>query len=307
MAHTLEIDPITSTAEEVAAALGTDPETGLSSQEAARRLAEYGPNELQGTPPTPRWKLFVAQFNSPLIYLLLGAIVISTIAWALDPGSDPVPVDAIVIALIVLLNAVLGYVQESKAADAVAALQSMTTAHSVVLRDEKRMEINSTDLVVGDILVLGEGDEVGADGRLVYSSALRIAESSLTGESEPVEKEPGVLSGEVALGDRTNMVHKGTAVTQGVGRVVVTHTGMATEMGAIATMLDSTEEEPSPLTREIEYLGKVLGIAVIIIAAVVMATAILMSPNRDLNAIIDALILAVSLAVAAVPEGLAAS
>ncbi len=306
MAHTLEIDPITSTAEEVAAALGTDPETGLSSQEAARRLAEYGPNELQGTPPTPRWKLFVAQFNSPLIYLLLGAIVISTIAWALDPGSDPVPVDAIVIALIVLLNAVLGYVQESKAADAVAALQSMTTAHSVVLRDEKRMEINSTDLVVGDILVLGEGDEVGADGRLVYSSALRIAESSLTGESEPVEKEPGVLSGEVALGDRTNMVHKGTAVTQGVGRAVVTHTGMATEMGAIATMLDSTEEEPSPLTREIEYLGKVLGIAVIIIAAVVMATAILMSPNRDLNAIIDALILAVSLAVAAVPEGLAA-
>ncbi len=308
MAHILQIDPITSSAEDVAEALGADPEHGLSSAEAAQRLAEQGPNELRGKPSTPKWRRFVEQFNSPLIYLLLAAIVVSAIAWALDtsPDAGAVPVDAIVIALIVLLNAVLGYVQEAKAADAVAALQAMTKAHSLVLRDDRRIEITSSELVVGDILVLEEGDEVGADGRLIFSSALRIAEASLTGESEPVSKEPEALSGEVSLGDRTNMVHRGTAVTQGVGRAVVTYTGMDTEMGAIAAMLDSTEEEPSPLTKEVEYLGKVLGIAVIFIAAIVMATSILMSPNRDLPAVIAALILAVSLAVAAVPEGLAA-
>ncbi len=288
--------------------MGSDPEQGLSTQEASRRLTQYGPNELAGRPPTPPWRRFVAQFNSPLIYLLMVAIVISVVAWSLDTAHDkePVPVDAIVIAAIVLLNAVMGYLQESKAADAVAALQKMTRARSVVLRDGERLEITSSDLVPGDILVLGEGDEVGADGRLVFSSALRISESSLTGESEPVEKEPHVLTGDLPIGDRSNMVFKGTAVTQGVGRAVITSTGMATEMGAIATMLDQTQAEPTPLTREINHLGKVLGVGVIIIAAVVMATAIWMSPTRDTNAIIDALILAVSLAVAAVPEGLAA-
>ena len=288
--------------------MGSDPEQGLSTQEASRRLTQYGPNELAGRPPVPPWRRFVAQFNSPLIYLLMVAIVISVVAWSLDTAHDkePVPVDAIVIAAIVLLNAVMGYLQESKAADAVAALQKMTRARSVVLRDGERRDITSSDLVPGDILVLGEGDEVGADGRLVFSSALRISESSLTGESEPVEKEPHVLTGDLPIGDRSNMVFKGTAVTQGVGRAVITSTGMATEMGAIATMLDQTQAEPTPLTREINHLGKVLGVGVIIIAAVVMATAIWMSPTRDTNAIIDALILAVSLAVAAVPEGLAA-
>ena len=166
MAHILQIDPITSSAEDVAEALGADPEHGLSSAEAARRLAEQGRNELRGKPPTPKWRRFVEQFNSPLIYLLLAAIVVSAIAWALDtsPDAGAVPVDAIVIALIVLLNAVLGYVQEAKAADAVAALQAMTKAHSLVLRDDRRIEITSSELVVGDILVLEEGDEVGFEG-----------------------------------------------------------------------------------------------------------------------------------------------
>lgn len=307
MGETLQADPVASPAAVVLEDLGSDGDRGLSAEEAARRLAEYGPNELRGTPPVPRWRRFIAQFNSPLIYLLLVAIVISAVAWAMDDShGEPVPVDAIVIALIVLLNAVMGYLQESKAADAVAALQQMTKAHSIVLRDGKRTDVESTELVPGDILVLGEGDEVGADGRLIHSSALRIAEASLTGESEPVEKNTEPLEGEIALGDRTNMVHKGTAVTQGVGRAVITHTGMSTEMGAIATMLDSTEAEDSPLTKEINHLGKVLGIGVIIIAAIVMATAIWMSPNRDASSVIAALILAVSLAVAAVPEGLAA-
>ncbi len=307
MGETLQADPVASPAAVVLEELGSDGDRGLSAEEAARRLAEYGPNELRGTPPVPRWRRFIAQFNSPLIYLLLVAIVISAVAWAMDDShGEPVPVDAIVIALIVLLNAVMGYLQESKAADAVAALQQMTKAHSIVLRDGKRIDVESTELVPGDILVLGEGDEVGADGRLIHSSALRIAEASLTGESEPVEKDTEPLEGEVALGDRTNMVHKGTAVTQGVGRAVITHTGMSTEMGAIATMLDSTDAEDSPLTKEINHLGKVLGIGVIIIAAIVMATAIWMSPNRDASSVIAALILAVSLAVAAVPEGLAA-
>jgi Ca2+-transporting ATPase len=305
---TLEIDPVVTETTDVIEHLHTDPEAGLSADEAARRLAEAGPNELRGTPPTPKWKLFGSQFNSPLIYLLMAAIVISAIAWALDssPEAEPVPVDAIVIALIVVLNAVMGYLQESKAADAVAALQNMTQAHSTVLRDGRRIEVESVDLVPGDILVLAEGDEVGADGRILYSAALRIAEASLTGESEPVEKEEGTLTGDVPLGDRSNMVFKGTAVTQGTGRVAVTQTGMSTEMGAIAAMLNQTTSEPSPLTNELNRLGRLLGGLVIIIAAIVMITVIMMSPARDLDAIIHALILAVSLAVAAVPEGLAA-
>ena len=307
VATKLEIDPVQTPADEVLAALSARGQDGLSEAEATERLAEHGPNELQGKPPVPAWRRFLAQFNSPLIYLLLAAIVISTVAWAMSSEQhEPVPVDAIVIALIVLLNAVMGYLQESKASDAVSALREMTKAHSTVIRDGHRHQVLSTELVPGDLLVLAEGDEVGADARLLDAASLRVAESSLTGESEPVEKDPAALSGEISLGDRTNMVYKGTAVTQGTGRAVVTATGMATEMGAIATMLDATEATPSPLTREIDHLGKVLGIIVIVIAAIVMATAILMSPNRDADAIIAALILAVSLAVAAVPEGLAA-
>lgn len=237
-------------AAEAVAACGVDPATGLSSAEAARRLERDGPNELESAPPAPWWRRVVSQFQDPLIYLLLAAIAISVVAWAAE-GARGVPVDAVVISAVVLFNAVLGFVQENKAETAVAALQVMTAANSTVLRDGELGTVPSAGLVRGDILVLGEGDAVGADARLVTATSLRVSEASLTGESEPVFKNPGTLSGNVPLGDRVNMVFKGTAVTQGVGRAVVTGTAMDTEVGAIAGMLERTVAEPTPLQKEL--------------------------------------------------------
>ena len=289
----------------VADALDTDLERGLSAAEAARRLAADGPNELLSASPLPKWRKFLKQFQDPLIYLLLAAVVISVVAWVLE-GAIGVPVDAVVIALIVVLNAVLGYVQEAKAADAVAALRTMTEVMSTVIRDGEAVRIPSHDLVRGDLLVLAEGDRVGADARLVRATALRVQEASLTGESEAVHKTTARIPAEVALGDRTNMAYKGTAVAQGVGRAIVTHTGMGTEMGHIAQMLETTREDPTPLQREIGGLGRTLGMAVIVIALVVVATTLLISDVRTPSDYIVVLLLGVSLAVAAVPEGLPA-
>jgi magnesium-transporting ATPase (P-type) len=290
---------------EVAHALGTDLAQGLSSTEAARRLAQEGPNELHAAPPVPAWRRFLAQFRDPLIYLLLGAIAISLAAWAVE-GRAGWPVDAIVIALIVVLNALLGYVQEAKAEGAVAALARMTTVSSAVVRDGELKRVPSAELVRGDLLVLVEGDAVGADARLVQAASLRVQEASLTGESEAVLKDPSTLPGPAALGDRLNMVFKGTAVAQGTARAVITATGMRTEMGAIAGMLEATEEEPTPLQKEVKRIGRMLGVAVVIIAAVVMGTLLLISDIRGAADVITVLLLGVSLAVAAVPEGLPA-
>jgi magnesium-transporting ATPase (P-type) len=277
---------------------GADLENGLSAREAARRLTEDGPNELRAAPPTPRWRRFLAQFQDPLIYLLLGAIAIEgRIGW---------PVDAVVIGLIVVLNGVLGYAQEAKARSAVAALSRMTAVTSAVLRDGQMQRIPSAQLVRGDLLVLGEGDAVGADARLIQAASLRVQEASLTGESEAVLKDAATLPGPAALGDRLNMVFKGTAVAQGTGRAVVTATGMATQMGAIAEMLDATEEESTPLQKEVARVGRMLGIAVVVIALIVVATVFLVFEVRSAADVINVLLLGVSLAVAAVPEGLPA-
>ncbi len=231
-------------AEVVATHLDVDVSAGLSSREATHRLEADGPNELRGKEPVPTWRKVLSQFQDPLIYLLLAAVAISLASWVVE-GADGAPIDAIVIAAIVVLNAVLGYTQEAKAEDAVAALSTMTAASSTVLRDGRLQTVPSAELVRGDVLVLAEGDAVGADARLVTASSLRIQEASLTGESEAVAKSPATLSGPVSLGDRANMVYKGTAVAQGVGRGVVTGVGMATEVGAIAEMLEATEEEPT--------------------------------------------------------------
>ena len=294
-----------STAADIAAAMEVDPDQGLPPEEAARRLAEHGPNELVGSDRDPAWKRFLGQFHDPLIYLLLGAIVIATAAWILE-GAHGVPVDAIVIAVIVVANAALGFVQENKAADAVAALADMTAAHSSVLRGGDIVDVPATELVPGDVLVLAEGDSVGADARLLTATSLRVQESSLTGESEAVTKDSAPLEQEVQIGDRTNMVFKGTAVTSGVGRAVVTATGMGTEMGTIATLLDETEQEPSPLQREITKISTTLGLLVIGIAIVVMATMAILQGVHSLQEAVQILLLGVSLAVAAVPEGLPA-
>ena len=285
--------------------LDVDPGTGLDSAEAERRLGVYGSNELQSAPPVPLWRKILRQFQDPLIYLLLAAIAISVLAWAVE-GAAGVPVDAIVIGAVVLFNGVLGFVQENKAESAVAALRLMTAANSMVLRDGDLTTVPSANLVPGDILVLSEGDSVGADARLITASSLGVAESSLTGESSPVFKDPSLLTGTVALGDRLNMVFKGTAVAQGVGRAVVTGTAMDTEVGAIAGMLAAAEDAPTPLQQEIAGVSKLLGITVVAIAVVVMATIIAVNGVSSLSGLVAVLLLGVSLAVAAVPEGLPA-
>ncbi len=280
-----------------------DPTTGLSQAEAARRLAADGPNELRAKKPVPFWRKALAQFQDPLIYLLLVAVVISLLAWFVE-GAAGVPVDASVIAAIVLLNALLGYTQEAKAEDAVAALGTMTAASSTVLRDGLLDTVPSSELVRGDVLILAEGDAVGADARLLDATALRIQEASLTGESQAVTKGPAALAEPVPIGDRTNMVFKGTSVVQGVGRAVVTGVAMSTEVGAIAEMLESTKTEPTPLEVEIAKISKMLGLLVIAIAVVVMVTIILVNRVTEPADLVTVLLLGVSLAVAAVPEGL---
>src|SRR5688500_1478311 len=239
------VSPHARDASDVAQALGTDAERGLTSEEAARRLTQHGRNVLRASPPRPAWRRLLAQFQDPLVYLLLVAAGIALAAWLVE-GHGGWPVDAIVIAVVVSLNAVLGYAQESKAASAVAALGRMTEVTSGVLRDGRKQRVPSAELVTGDVLELAEGDAVGADARLLSAASLRVQEASLTGESEAVLKDPATLPGTVSLGDRHNMVFKGTAVAQGSGRAVVTATGMDTEMGSIAAMLEATVEEATP-------------------------------------------------------------
>ncbi|KAB7786468.1 cation-translocating P-type ATPase [Bifidobacterium cebidarum] len=309
-----DVDPSLTSAEDVAKALNVDPSQGLSDEEAKRRLAKFGPNELAGAPPVPKWKKFLTQFQDPLVYLLLAATVISVIAWFIEKvnavpgaeGGEALPFDALVIVLILIVNAVLGYMQEAKAEAAVEALAQMTAPQTSVLRGGKVQRINTADVVPGDIIVLAEGDSVSADGRLVNAASLRIAEASLTGESVPVGKKPDTLAAAKALGDRANMIFNGTSVTQGTGRAIVTGTGMNTQVGKIADMLSATEDEKTPLQKEMDYVSKILGIAVCIIAVVVLVALAVLEGFNDIHDVIDSLLLAVSLAVAAVPEGLAA-
>ena len=285
--------------------LEVDPAVGLNDAEATRRLARDGPNELRAVPPVPVWRKILAQFRDSLIYLLLVAVAVSLGAWIAE-GAAGWPIDAIVIGAIVLLNAMLGFVQEARADNAVAALSTMTAASSTVLRGGELTTVPSTGLVRGDVLVLGEGDHVGADARLLSASSLRVAEASLTGESEAVTKRSATLQRATQLGDRTNMVFKGTAISQGVGRAVVTGTGMDTELGAIATMLDATPAHATPLQKELARIGSTLSFIVIGIAIVVMLTIVLVQGVSTPADYVTVFLLGISLAVAAVPEGLPA-
>jgi magnesium-transporting ATPase (P-type) len=300
-----DIDPTRLEIADLAAHLRTDLDRGLTSSDAEQRLAENGANELRAAPAIPQWRKLVRQFKDPLIYLLLGAVLVSTAVWLVE-GREGLPIDALVIATVVVMNAILGYLQEARAERAVAALQKMTAVSAGVIRDGLPIRVPSAHLVRGDVLTLAEGDAVGADARLIASAALHIQEASLTGESEAVLKEVGTLMGPAALGDQHGMVFKGTAVAQGTGRAVVTATGMDTEMGAIAEMLEATHEDPTPLQREIARIGRMLGIAVVIIAVVVVGTVFLISDIRTPGDAVTVLLLGVSLAVAAVPEGLPA-
>lgn len=298
-------DPSVMDAGAVAAVLGVDVETGLSAQEAASRLAQNGPNELRAAPRVPAWRRVLAQFQHPLIYLLLAAVAIALLAWWVE-GRVGWPVDAIVIAAVVLLNGVIGHVQEAKAQNAVAALAKMTAATAGVLRDSKPQRVPSAELVCGDVLVLAEGDAVGADARLLQATTLRVQEAALTGESEAVLKDIATLLRPAALGDRIDMVFKGTAVAQGTGRAVVTATGMDTQVGEVAALLEATAPEPTPLEKEVARIGRTLGLAVVVIAILVVSTILLISEIRNSADVVHVLLLGVSLAVAAVPEGLPA-
>ena len=303
-------DPSLVDVAELARTLATDLEGGLSGHEAATRLQAQGPNELRSSPPVAAWRRALAQLRDPLVYLLAAAAALAMAAWWFEGrgrhGVAGWPLDAIVIVCVVVLNAALGWLQESKAAQAVAALARMTTATSAVVRDGKVARIPSAALVTGDVLVLAEGDAVGADARLTQAVALKLLEASLTGESEAVLKDAQPLPGPTALGDRLNMVFKGTAVAQGTGRAVVVATGMRTEMGGIATLLDTTADAPTPLQKEIAYLGKVLGLAAVLIAGAVVAIVLATSNIHGVADVVAVLLLGVSLAVAAVPEGLPA-
>jgi P-type Ca2+ transporter type 2C len=301
------VPPYQQTAATVLGALGADAEVGLSSDEAGRRLAEHGPNELEASPETPAWRRFLAQFEDTLVQLLLVATVVSTVVWWLDRHDD-LPYDAIVILAIVIINAVLGFVQEQRAARAVAALKEMTARHATVIRDGRHRDVFAAEVVPGDLLVLSEGDAVAADARVIEVAELRTVEGALTGESLPSHKRPDPLPDEAAIGDRHNMVFTGTAVSSGRGRAVVTATGMRTEIGHIAGMLDVGAPPLTPLQRDLDRVGRRLGQLVIAIAVVVAIAILVTQPHAfdDRRALVDVLLLAVALAVAAVPEGLPA-
>ncbi|MBP1468299.1 cation-translocating P-type ATPase [Candidatus Chloroploca sp. M-50] len=305
MAH---IDPAVAyqhPVETVLVAFDSDAINGLATEEVHRRLAQHGPNMLQAETPTPAWRRFLAQFQNVLIGLLLIAAATSLALWAYE-GATSVPYEALVIFAIVLFNGVLGYVQEARADRSVAALRAMTAAEASVLRDGQLQRVPTRDLVPGDIMQIEAGDTIPADGRLTSAIALQVAEASLTGESLPVAKDSDPLPQELSIGDRSNSVFSGTAASYGRGRAVVTATGMHTEMGKIAGMLQQATRDPTPLQQELDRTGKLLGLIVVGIAAVMIAMIVVIDGIRDLNGLVDVLILGVALAVAAVPEGLPA-
>ncbi len=283
----------------------TDTTQGLSDADAAARLQQYGPNELAAEKPPAAWRRFLAQFQDALVILLLVATAISTALWVYERDAA-LPYEAIAIFAVVLLNAAMGYIQESRAEAAVAALRAMSAAEAKVIRGGERRRIPATDIVPGDIILIEEGDTIPADARLLESTALQTAEAALTGESLPVTKDISPPPDDAPLGDRHNMVFSGTTATYGHGTAIVTATGMRTEMGHIAGLLKDTREEATPLQRELDRTGKTLGAVVIAIAIVMIVTIIIVEHVSGLSAIFDVLILGVALAVAAVPEGLPA-
>jgi P-type Ca2+ transporter type 2C len=292
-------------ADDVLRDLRTDAARGLSIAEAGARLGRYGPNQLLEEHPVPGWRKFLAQFRDVLVTLLLVATAISFILWLYERDSV-LPYEAIAISAVVLLNAILGYIQQERAESAIAALRQIAAARARVIRDAQPESVPAAAVVPGDILLIEEGDTVPADARLIQSIALRVAEAALTGESLPVSKDIDRIPGEVELGDRANMIFSGTSITYGRGRAVVTATGMQTEMGRIAGMLSAVPTPLTPLQHELDRVGKRLGLIVVAIAAIMIVTIVVVERVRGLGAFLDVLILGVALAVAAVPEGLPA-
>jgi Ca2+-transporting ATPase len=281
-------------ASEVESSLATSPETGLSAAEAQARLEKYGPNELDEAPRPSFWRMVLGQFNNFIVIVLLVAAGLSALL-----GDY---IEAVAIMAIVVLNAILGVVQEQRAEQALAALQRMASPEATVLRDGHRRSVPSRELVPGDVVLLEAGHYVPADLRLFETVNLRVEEAALTGESLPVEKDANVvLTQDVPLGDRRNTAFSGTMVAHGRGRGGVVATGMRTQIGMIASMLQSIELEETPLQRRLDDLGKTLGWGALAVCGLVFVLGWL----RGFE-LIEMFLVAVSLAVAAVPEGLPA-
>ena len=293
--------------------LQTRLQQGLTPEEAAQRLAQMGPNELREAPRPPFWRLVLAQFTSFMVMILIVASVISALL-----GE---PVEAIAIMAIVLLNAIIGVVQEGRAEQALAALKKLASPNAAVVRGGSRLTLPSRELVPGDIVVLEDGNYVPADVRLIESINLRIEEAALTGESVAVEKTAGArLEADIPLGDRKNTAFMGTLVTRGRGRGVVIGTGMHTQMGLIAQMLQTLESEPTPLQQRLDELGKQLGTVALLVCGAVFLVAAYRQTDLSVlttqglgpyfttykEALAEFFLVAVSLAIAAVPEGLPA-
>lgn len=291
---------------------------GLSSLQAEERLQKNGPNELEAPPSLPMWKRFINQMKDPMIIILLIAALISGITTYYESvlsQSSAFPTDSMIILIVVIINAVLGVVQESKAEKAIESLQKMSASNSKVLRDGKVMMIPSIKLVKGDVVLLEAGDSINADGRVMESASLTVEESALTGESTSVKKNINVIEmQDIPLGDRTNMVYRGSEVVYGRGKVLVTATGMDTEMGKIARVISYTQEGKTPLQIKLSQLSKVLTKIVLGICVFIFAFSLFMHreifSSGDVMAIVenslDFFMVAVSLAVAAIPEGLVA-
>src|SRR5215218_7628959 len=283
----------TSAVAEVLRDLGTDAGSGLG-EEAARRLEERGPNELEDRGTRSPWAILWEQFSSTMIVILIVAALASALLGDYE--------DSIAIAVIVVLNAALGFVQEYRAERAMAALKRLSAPRVKVRREGHVQEISARELVPGDVVLLEAGNLVPADGRLVEGANLRVQEAALTGESEPVGKDPAPVEEEDSpLGERAGMVYLSTVVARGRGLFVVTETGMATELGKIAAMIQASGQEQTPLQRRLNQVGRVLALAALAIVGVVFTLGVLRGENLELM-----FLTAVSLAVAAVPEGLPA-
>lgn len=296
----------TQTPEQLLSQLETT-EQGLSSAQAAARLEKYGPNKLKDAEKPTMVQRFLAQLKDPMLVILMVAAAVSAVTNYLAGESFA---EVFIILIVVLLNAVLGVLQESKAEAAIEALQTMTAATCKVLRDGKQQTVHSDELVPGDVVVLEAGDSVPADGRLLESASLKIEEAALTGESVPVNKvieALGLAHGkdEVPLGDRKNMCYMGSTVVYGRGRALVTRTGMDTEMGKIAGALANTADEQTPLQRRLDELGKTLSKLVLGICVFIFIFDLVMAGSFTLESVLSTFMVAVSLAVAAIPEGLA--
>ncbi|WP_135667105.1 cation-translocating P-type ATPase [Halorhabdus rudnickae] len=286
--------------EDVFEAMDSGPD-GLSEAEASRRLEEYGPNEIRDDEEISPLAIFVDQFRDVLIYLLIFAALIS-LAVGLLPGHEPEYVDAALIALILLANGIFGFVQDYQAEKSIEALKDLSTPDATVIREGERHVVDSTDVVPGDVIVIEGGDAIPADARLVETASLETDESALTGESATVRKDSGPVEADAPIAERTGMVYMNTSAVRGRGRAVVTETGMDTEVGAIAEQLSETEDTQTPFQKEVDQLGRTIGLGIMAIIVFVGIIQLLFTGAGP----ISTLLVAITLAVAAVPEGLPA-